>query len=127
MNWFSSTLLWHVFQDLCKRLESGVLKDHQHALQKMQQIKKRQIHAQARGQEHSAIDELESRIVQQENEISNMETRNFFSLHCAQLETQLVHANLNILHVAMKTLVASQVVEHEGVSLCVCVLSLNGS
>jgi sorting nexin-8 len=97
-------------------LESGVLKDHQHALQKMQQIKKRQIHAQARSQEHSAIDELESRIVQQENEISNMETRNFFSLHCAQLETQLVHANLNILHVALKTLVASQVVEHEDVS-----------
>ena len=97
-------------------MESGVLKDHQHALQKMQQIKKRQIHAQARGQEHSAIDELESRIVQQENEISNMETRNFFSLHCAQLETQLVHANLNIMHVALKTLVTSQVVEHKGVS-----------
>ncbi|XP_028406574.1 sorting nexin-8-like [Dendronephthya gigantea] len=102
------------YKDLCKRLESGVLKDHQHALQKMQQIKKRQIHAQARGQEHSAIDELESRIVQQENEISNMETRNSFSLHCAQLETQLVHANFNILHVALKSLVASQVAEHEG-------------
>ena len=86
----------------------------------MQQIKKRQIHAQAKGQEHSAIDELESRIVQQENEISNMETRNFFSLHCAQLETQLVHANLNILHVALKTLVSSQVVEHEGVSRGFC-------
>lgn len=84
----------------------------------MQQIKKRQIHAQAKGQEHSAIDELESRIVQQENEISSMETRNFFSLHCAQLETQLVHANLNIIHIALKSFVASQVVEHEGVSLC---------
>lgn len=101
------------YKDLCKRLESGVLKDHQHALQKMQQIKKRQIHAQAKGQEHSAIDELESRIVEQENEISNMETRNFFSLHCVKLETQLVHANLNILHDAMKALVSSQVVEHE--------------
>lgn len=101
------------YKDLCKRLESGVLKDHQHALQKMQQIKKRQIHAQAKGHEQSAIDQLESRIVQQENEISNMETRNFFSLHCAQLETQLVHANLNILHVALKKLVSSQVAEHQ--------------
>ena len=85
----------------------------------MQQIKKRQIHAQAKSQEHSAIDELESRIVEQENEISNMETRNFFSLHCAQLETQLVHTNLNILHVAMETLVSSQVAEHKQVNVAV--------
>lgn len=87
----------------------------------MQQIKKRQIHAQARGQEYSAIDELESKIIQQENEILNMETRNSFSLHCTQLETQLVHANLNILHIALKSWVIMQVAEHEQVNFFISI------
>ena len=103
-----------LYQELCERHEKGVLKDHQNSLQKMQQIKKRQIAAQAKGQEH-AVDQLESKIVEQETDISNMENRNFYSLHCLQLETQLVHANMKILAIILQKMVASQVLGHREV------------
>ena len=90
----------------------------------MQQIKKRQIAAQAKGQEDQ-VDQLESKIVEQETDISNMENRNYFSLHCLQLETQLVHANLKMLAIVLQKMVASQVIGHKEVgvifeSLCYC-------
>ncbi|XP_068674297.1 sorting nexin-8-like [Montipora foliosa] len=100
------------YKDLCDRHEKGVLKDHQNSLHKMQQIKKRQIAAQAKGQEYQ-VDQLESKIVEQETDISNMENRNFYSLHCLQLETQLVHANMKILAIALQEMVASQIVAHK--------------
>ena len=93
-----------------------MLKDHQNSLQKMQQIKKRQISAQAKGQEYQ-VDQLESKIVEQETDISNMENRNFYSLHCLQLETQLIHANMKILAIALQKMVASQVLGHKEVRL----------
>ena len=93
-----------------------MLKDHQNSLQKMQQIKKRQIAAQAKGQEDQ-VDQLESKIVEQETDISNMENRNYFSLHCLQLETQLVHANLKMLAIVLQKMVASQVIGHKEVSV----------
>ena len=101
-------------QELCERHEKGVLKDHQHSLQKMQQIKKRQIAAQAKGQDH-AVDQLESKIVEQETDISNMENRNYFSLHCLQLETQLVHANMKLLAIVLQKMVTSQIAGHKEV------------
>ena len=103
-----------LFQELCERHEKGVLKDHQNSLQKMQQIKKRQIAAQAKGQDQ-AVDQLESKIVEQETDISNMENRNFYSLHCLQLETQLVHANMKMLAIILQKMVASQVLGHREV------------
>jgi len=103
-----------LYQELCERHEKGVLKDHQNSLHKMQQIKKRQIAAQAKGQEQ-AVDQLESKIVEQETDISNMENRNFYSLHCLQLETQLVHANMKILAIILQKMVASQVLGHKEV------------
>lgn len=103
------------YRELCERHEKGVLKDHQHSLQKMQQIKKRQIAAQAKGQDH-AVDQLESKIVEQETDISNMENRNYFSLHCLQLETQLVHANIKMLAIVLQKMVMSQVAGHKEVS-----------
>ena len=93
-----------------------MLKDHQNSLHKMQQIKKRQIAAQAKGQEYQ-VDQLESKIVEQETDISNMENRNFYSLHCLQLETQLVHANMKILAIALQEMVASQIVAHKEVRI----------
>ncbi|RMX44458.1 hypothetical protein pdam_00010065 [Pocillopora damicornis] len=102
------------YRELCERHEKGVLKDHQHSLQKMQQIKKRQIAAQAKGQDH-AVDQLESKIVEQETDISNMENRNYFSLHCLQLETQLVHANMKLLAIVLQKMVTSQIAGHKEV------------
>ncbi|KXJ27091.1 Sorting nexin-8 [Exaiptasia diaphana] len=94
------------YKDLCDRHEKGVLKDHQNALHKMQQIKKRQIMSQAKGQDN-LFDALESKILEQEADISNMENRNFFSLHCLQMETQLVHANVKMIAVALEQMIAS--------------------
>lgn len=82
----------------------------------MQQIKKRQIAAQAKGQEYQ-VDQLESKIVEQETDISNMENRNFYSLHCLQLETQLIHANMKILAIALQKMVVSQIVAHKEVRM----------
>lgn len=36
--------------------------------------------------------------LQQEDQLANMENRNYFSLHCLQMETQLVHTHLEIFH-----------------------------
>ena len=80
----------------------------------MQQIKKRQIAAQAKGQDH-AVDQLESKIVEQETDISNMENRNYFSLHCLQLETQLIHANMKMLAIILQKMVTSQIAGHKEV------------
>ena len=41
---------------------------------------------------------MEQRILKQEVELSNMESRNNFSLHCIKMETQLIYANLEALH-----------------------------
>ena len=51
-------------------------------------------------------------ILQQESEISNMENRNYFSLHCVQMETQLIHANLESLHITMENLAAEESKAH---------------
>ncbi|KAK3754436.1 hypothetical protein QZH41_009222, partial [Actinostola sp. cb2023] len=104
------------YKDLCDRHEKGVLKDHQNALHKMQQIKKRQIISQAKGQEN-LFDALESKILEQEADISNMENRNFFSLHCLQMETQLVHANVKMIAVALEQMVASSSLGNKEVRL----------
>lgn len=80
----------------------------------MQQIKKRQIAAQAKGQDQF-VDQLESKIIEQESDISKMENRNFFSLHCLQLETQLIHANLKILAIALQKMCASQLAGNQEV------------
>ena len=55
--------------------------------------------------------------LQQESEISNMENRNYFSLHCVQMETQLIHANLDALHVTMENLAAEESKAHAEVWL----------
>ena len=88
----------------------------------MQQIKKRQIAAQAKGQDQF-VDQLESKIIEQESDINKMENRNFFSLHCLQIETQLVHANLKMLALAFQKMVASQLAGHQEVTFY---LVLNG-
>ena len=57
--------------------------------------------------------ELFSVFLQQESHIANMEYRNYFSLYCVQMETQLIHANLVILHNALMSMTR---IEHTGLS-----------
>jgi len=54
--------------------------------------------------------------LQQENEILNMENRNYFSLHCVQMESQLVHANMEALYVALHNMSREEATAHSEVS-----------
>ncbi|CAH1277511.1 sorting nexin-8-like [Branchiostoma lanceolatum] len=102
------------YKDLCDRHEKGVLSDHQRALQKMGQMKKRKMTATIQGKEQTAlVEQLESRIIEQESEINNMENRNYFSLHCVHMETQLIHANMELLVKVMEGLLSTQVRGHQ--------------
>jgi len=59
-------------------------------------------------QQPEALERLECHILEQESEISNMENRACFALHCIQMETQLVYANMEVL-----SNVLQKMAEHE--------------
>ena len=46
-----------------------------------------------------------------------MENRNYFSLHCLQMETQLIHANLEILYDVLGDMAAIEARSHSDVSI----------
>ncbi|KAK7112126.1 sorting nexin-8-like isoform X2 [Littorina saxatilis] len=87
------------YRDLCERHEKGLLNEHQRAIQKMGQYKKKKMSATVQtGAGEGAVEQLEQRILEQEGQIANMENRNYYSLHCLQMETQLVYAHLDIFY-----------------------------
>ncbi|XP_067671895.1 sorting nexin-8-like [Haliotis asinina] len=92
------------YRDLCERHEKGVLNDHQRAIQKMGQYKKKKMSATVQGPETGAVEQLEQKILEQEGQIANMENRNYYSLHCLQMETQLIHANLDIFYETLQSM-----------------------
>lgn len=98
------------YKDLIERHEKGVLRDHQIALHKMQQYKQRHMSATVKG--NDSVDQLEHKIVQQEGAIHTMENRNYFSLYCLQMETQLIHANMDVLVEMLRNLVKIQIRKH---------------
>jgi sorting nexin-8 len=65
-------------------------------------------------------------MMEQESVIANVELRNAFSLHCLHLETQLVHAHLEILAAVLGTLVAVQIRGHSEVCICLLKVSKEG-
>uniref|UniRef100_A0A2K5QHD8 Uncharacterized protein n=1 Tax=Cebus imitator TaxID=2715852 RepID=A0A2K5QHD8_CEBIM len=79
------------YKDLCERHEKGVLHKHQRALHKYSLVKKQMMSAAVHNSEPESVEQLESRIVEQENAIQTMELRNYFSLYCLHQETQLIH------------------------------------
>nr|CAD7263323.1 unnamed protein product [Timema shepardi] len=104
-------------RELCDRHEKGVAQDHAKALAKMLALKKRQMQGVIQGTDAESVDQLESKMMDQENVIANMELRNYFSLHCLHMETQLVHAHLEILATVLSTLVSVQIRGHSEVSI----------
>ncbi|CAH1794267.1 unnamed protein product, partial [Owenia fusiformis] len=101
------------YRELCDRHEKGVLNDHQRAIAKMGQYKKKKMSATIQGaQESHTVEQLEGRILEQESQIMNMENRNYFSLHCLQMETQLIHANLDLLFTAIESMVFEEAKGH---------------
>ncbi|GAB1607628.1 sorting nexin-8-like [Argonauta hians] len=108
------------YRDLCDRHEKGVLHDHQRALQKMGQYKRRMMSATVGTAETGPVEQLEQKILQQESQIANMENRNYYSLHCLQMETQLIHAYLDILIEIVTSLVDVQSEAHTELSKVWC-------
>jgi len=62
-----------------------------------------------------AVEQLEQKILDQESQIANMENRNYYSLHCLQMETQLIHANLDILYEVLSSMATVQSKSHSEV------------
>ncbi|XP_015608090.1 sorting nexin-8 isoform X2 [Cephus cinctus] len=102
---------------LCERHERGVSADHQRALSTMLSLKKRQMQGVIRGTDADTVEHLENKMVAQESVIANVELRNSFSLHCLHMETQLVHAHLEILATVLQSLVNVQIRGHSEVTL----------
>jgi len=99
-------------RDLCERLERGLANDHQQALAKMLSLKKRKIQGVMRGTDAESVEQLESRMLAQENVISNMEMRTGFSLYCVHMETQLVHLHLEVLASILNNMISVQIRSH---------------
>lgn len=85
------------------------------ALHRMQQYKQKRMSATVKGMEDAA-DQLEHRIVEQEDAIHTMENRNYFSLYCLQMETQLIHANMEMLVVMFRNFTDLEIKKHNEVS-----------
>lgn len=103
------------YRDLCERHEKGVLHKHQRALHKYT-LMKRQMSAAVHGREPESVEQLESRIVEQENAIQTMELRNHFSLYCLHQEMQLVHTHLPLTSHILGAFVNSQIQGHKEMS-----------
>ncbi|XP_067088933.1 sorting nexin-8a [Osmerus mordax] len=101
------------YRDLCERHEKGVLHEHQRALQKYSVMKRQMMSATVQPKEQVSVEQLESRIVQQENAIQTMELRNYFSLFCLHQETQLIFTYLPITSHILGAFVNSQVQGHK--------------
>lgn len=100
------------YRDLCERHEKGVLHEHQRALHKYGMMKRQMMTATVQPKEQASVEQLESRIVQQENAIQTMELRNYFSLFCLHQETQLIFTYLPITSHILGAFVNSQVQGH---------------
>lgn len=66
---------------------------------------------------NEVMDQLEHRIVQQEGAIHTMENRNYFSLYCLQMETQLIHKNMDMLVKMLQNLVDIEIRKHTEVKI----------
>ncbi|XP_051877238.1 sorting nexin-8a isoform X4 [Pristis pectinata] len=104
------------YKDLCERHEKGVLHEHQRALQKYTSMKRQMMSVTVQSKEQISVEQLESRIMQQENTILTMELRNYFSLFCLHQETQLIHIYLQITSHVLTAFIDSQIQGHHEMS-----------
>ncbi|KAG5832263.1 hypothetical protein ANANG_G00289230 [Anguilla anguilla] len=100
------------YKDLCERHEKGILQDQQRAQQRHSVMRRQTISSGPQAREQPTVEQLESRIVQQENAIQAMELRSYFSLFCLHQETQLVFAYLQLAPLVLEALVGSQILGH---------------
>ncbi|KAL2086624.1 hypothetical protein ACEWY4_017683 [Coilia grayii] len=89
------------YKDLCDRHQSGVLLEHQRALQRRPEPLT------------ELLEQPESRLSQQENAIVTMELRSYFSLFCLHQETQLVFTHLPLSTNILGAFIQSQMQHHK--------------
>jgi sorting nexin-8 len=97
------------YEDLCSRREETVRR-HQKALTKVHTAVSHKERMQSQG--HHVPSKEDSRILRRDNELIEIEKRNFFSLLCLDLEAQLIHVNLAQLPEIFHNLVTTQVKGH---------------
>lgn len=89
------------YKDLCDRHDSGVLLEHQRAMQRKPEPFT------------ELLEQPESRLTQQENAIVNMELRSYFSLFCLHQESQLVFTHLPLTTSILGSFIQSQIQGHK--------------
>ncbi|CAG9865278.1 unnamed protein product [Phyllotreta striolata] len=99
-------------KELCERLDRGLHHDHAAALSKLLNMKKRKIQGVIRGTDAERVERLESKMLAQENFITNMELRADFSLYCVHMETRLVYAYLETLSNIIRNLMSLRINFH---------------
>ncbi|XP_060521347.1 sorting nexin-8-like isoform X2 [Cylas formicarius] len=92
-------------KELCERLEKGLAHDHQVALAKMLSLKKKKLQGAIRGADTESIEQLETKMLTQENVITNIDLRTDFSLYCVHMETQLVFTYLGTMPAILASLI----------------------
>ncbi|XP_023510908.1 sorting nexin-8 isoform X1 [Equus caballus] len=104
------------YKDLCARHEKGLLHKPQRALHSYSLMKRPASGTAGQTREPESVQQLESRILEQENAIQTMELRNYFSLYCLHQETQLVHVYLPLTSHILGAFVNSQIQGHKEMS-----------
>lgn len=97
------------YEDLCSRREE-VVRRHQKALTKVHTSVSHKERMQSQG--HQVATKEDNRLLRRDNELLEIEKRNFFSLFCLDLEAQLIHVNLAQLPEIFHNLVATQIKGH---------------
>lgn len=104
-------------KELCERLERGLANDHQVALSKMLALKKKKLQGAIRGIDSESVEQLEAKMLAQENVISSIDLRTDFSLYCVHMETQLVFTYLSTMPAILASFVDLKATRHSEVSV----------
>lgn len=83
--------------DLCGRVESGIVSDHQKAMSKMLNINKQKIKGVIRGSAAENVHALHKQEMEQTGVVGSLGRHSAFSLHCVLEETALVDKYLEVL------------------------------
>ncbi|CAG0920401.1 unnamed protein product [Notodromas monacha] len=103
--------------ELCNRHEKNLLHDHQRAVQKIMEMKKRHFKGLVQGKAaDQGASRLEARILEQESLLASMESRSYFSIFCINEETQLVHAYMELMSTTLESLINVEMQGHKDLS-----------
>lgn len=79
-------------------------------------LKKKKLQGAIRGIDSESVEQLEAKMLAQENVISSIDLRTDFSLYCVHMETQLVFTYLSTMPAILASFVDLKVTRHSEVS-----------